>query len=237
MKIDQRAKRSFVIHVSLLALFLLVIVVISIKFGPDITRLISSPQRFREFLAAYGPLSALIYIIFHVIQVVIAFIPGEVVQIAGGYVFGTPLGTLYSVVGVLLGTLIVFFTTRALGHTLVSTFVPAKNFEKFEFLINSPKSEIAMFVLFLIPGVPKDALTYIAGLTPIRPLRFLVISMVGRFPGLLGSAYIGANLQRKNYLPVFVLSCAALILFVLGVLVKDKVIDRARGAKGSNHHF
>jgi len=236
MKIDQRAKRSFVIHVSLLALFLLVIVVISIKFGPDITRLISSPQRFREFLAAYGPLSALIYMIFHVIQVVIAFIPGEVVQIAGGYVFGTPLGTLYSVLGVLLGTLIVFFTTRALGHTLVSTFVPAKNFEKFEFLINSPKSEIAMFVLFLIPGVPKDALTYIAGLTPIRPLRFLVISMVGRFPGLLGSAYIGANLQRKNYLPVFVLSCAALILFVLGVLVKDKVIDHARGAKGSNLH-
>ena len=230
MKADSR-KRYLWIHILLLGLFLAAVIAASIRFGPDISFLINSPARFRDFLMGYGSLSALIYILFHVIQVVIAFIPGEVVQIAGGYVFGTVLGTLYSVIGVLLGTLIIFFTTRALGRSLVRMFVPGKKFERLEFLINSPKSEIAMFVLFLIPGIPKDALTYIAGLTPISPFRFLVISMIGRFPGLLGSAIIGANLQRKNYLPVIILSAAALILFVFGLVVRDRILEMVRSLR------
>jgi uncharacterized membrane protein YdjX (TVP38/TMEM64 family) len=81
-------------------------------------------------------------------------------------------------------------------------------------------------LLFLIPGIPKDTLTYIAGLTPVKPLRFLLISMLGRFPGLWGSAYIGANLQEKDYLPVWILSGVSVVLFVAGLLLKDKIIGK-----------
>jgi len=81
-----------------------------------------------------------------------------------------------------------------------------------------------VFLLFLIPGIPKDTLVYVAGLTPIKPLTFLPICLIARLPALWGSAYIGANLQEKDYLPVWIVSGVALVLFVLGVIFKDKII-------------
>jgi uncharacterized membrane protein YdjX (TVP38/TMEM64 family) len=207
-----------------LVLFAALVIYVSIKFGPAITRLMSRPEKFREFVDANGASSALIYILIQAAHVIIVFIPGEIVQIAGGYAFGTLLGTLYSLIGILLGTLIVFFGTRLVGYAMVRSFVPAKTLEKFDFLINSPKSEIAMFVLFLIPGVPKDTLVYISGLTPVKPWTFLLICLTARFPGLWGSAYIGANLQKKDYLPVWIVSGVALVLFVVGILARDKII-------------
>jgi len=219
-------KRFPFIHILLIIIVLGLLVFASIKYAPALTRLMSKPEKFKEFLDSYGTASALIYILLQAAQIVIAVIPGEVVQIAGGYAFGTILGTLYSVTGTMLGTLLVFFAARLLGFSLVKTFVPQKKLEQFNFLMNNPKSEIAIFILFLIPGIPKDALTYIAGLTPIKPLRFVLICTIARLPGLWGSAYIGANLQKKNYLPVWILSAAALVLFVAGLLLKDKIIDK-----------
>jgi len=168
------------------------------------------------------------------LQIVVAFIPGEVVQIAGGYVFGTALGAVYSLVGAGLGTLLVILLVRLVGFSLVRLLVPAKNLQRFDFLLNRTRSEVAVFVLFLIPGLPKDALTYIAGLTPMKPLRFVVISVLARFPGLLGSAYIGAHLAKKSYWPAVAVSAAALVLFIIGVIFKDKVIDRVRDKKSGH---
>jgi uncharacterized membrane protein YdjX (TVP38/TMEM64 family) len=187
---------------------------------------VSHPEKFKEFVDSYGSLSAVVYILLQAAQIVVAVIPGEVVQIAGGYAFGTFLGTLYSVLGAILGTLIVFYATRLLGYSIVRRFVSAEKLAKFDFLINNPKSEIILLLLFMIPGIPKDTLTYIAGLTPVKPLRFLLISMLGRFPGLWGSAYIGANLQEKDYLPVWILSGVSVVLFVAGLLLKDKIIGK-----------
>jgi len=214
------------LRIILLAAFLGVMVFASIKLYPAVTRLIRSPQAFEKYIHSYGPVSALIYILIQAVQVVVFIIPGEIVQVAGGYIFGTGLGALYSVGGILLGTMIAFFASRLLGYGLVKSLVSPKKLGQFEFLINDPKSEIALFALFLVPGIPKDSLVYISGLTPIKPLRFLLLSMVARFPGLWGSAYIGANLQERDYLPVWILSGAALVLFVAGVLARDRIIAR-----------
>jgi uncharacterized membrane protein YdjX (TVP38/TMEM64 family) len=225
MEPEKHRKSYLIAHVILFIVFLGLVIYASFKFGPGITRLISQPEKFEKFLASYGPVSVLIYILIVATHIIIVVIPGEIVQMAGGYAFGTVLGTLYSVIGTVLGTLIVFFATRLLGYSLVKTFVSPKRLREFDFLINNPKSEIAMFVLFLIPGIPKDALVYFSGLTPIKPLRFLLICTIARFPGLLGSAYIGANIQEKDYLPVWILSGIALVLFVVGILTKDKIIN------------
>jgi uncharacterized membrane protein YdjX (TVP38/TMEM64 family) len=225
MKPEKQERSHLIAHLIMLAFFLGLIIFVSVKFTPEITRLISRPEKFKEYLASYGPVSALIYILIQMAHIIIVVIPGEIVQMAGGYAFGTVLGTLYSVIGTILGTIIVFVSTRLLGYSLVKTFVSPKRLKEFDFLINSPKSEIAMFVLFLIPGIPKDVLVYVSGLTPVKPLRFLLICITARFPGLLGCVYIGANLQEKDYLPVYILSGIALILFVVGILTKDKIID------------
>lgn len=98
----KQSKAILAAKIVLLVLFLTVIVILSVEFAPRITRLMSKPDESREFLVSYGPVSALIYVGIQAAQVIIAVIPGEIVQLAGGYVFGTALGTLYSVTGILL---------------------------------------------------------------------------------------------------------------------------------------
>jgi uncharacterized membrane protein YdjX (TVP38/TMEM64 family) len=221
----EKPERSrLAVRVSLLAVFLGLMIFASVKFAPSVNMLIRRPEEFKAFIDSYGPVSAVVYIFVQVVQVVVFVIPGEIVQVAGGYIFGTWLGALYSIAGILLGTMIAFFAARLLGYSLVKAIVSPKRLRDFDFLINNPKSEIAIFVLFLVPGIPKDSLVYFSGLTPIKPLRFFLISMIARFPGLWGSAYIGANLQEKDYLPVWILSGVALVLFVAGAINRDRII-------------
>jgi uncharacterized membrane protein YdjX (TVP38/TMEM64 family) len=210
----------------LLTAFLGIIIYASWKYAPSVTRLFRRPDQFREFLSAYGAAGPLVYIALSALQVIVAVIPGEIVQLAGGYAFGTALGALYALAGTVIGTVVVFAAIRLLGFSHIRALISPKQLEKFRFLIRNPKSEIVIFVLFLIPGIPKDVLTYLSGLTPIKMLRFIVISAVARFPGILASAYIGANLQERDYLPVWIMSGIALVLFVAGVLLRDKIIDR-----------
>lgn len=223
---EKQKKQPVLLNLILITLFIVLITYLTVKYTGRVTELIKEPDKFRNLLNSYGSISILVFIFFQIIQVVIAAIPGEFVQIAGGYVYGTVLGTVYSTIGILLGSIIVFCISRFLGFAVVKRFIPEKSIEKFNFLINSPKSEIAMFLLFLIPGIPKDIVVYIAGLTPIKPVRFFIVFTIARFPALMGSSYIGANLQERNYLPVIIVSAIACILFAAGVLAKDKVISK-----------
>lgn len=218
------------LNIFLLSLFILLITYLTVKYAPGVTKLISKPDKFRALLTSYEPISVLVFIFFQILQVVIAAIPGELVQLAGGYVYGTFLGTIYSTLGILLGSIIAFYISRILGLTLVKNLVPQKEFEKFNFLINNPKAEITMFILFLIPGIPKDILVYVAGFTPIKPLKFFVIFIIARFPSLLASSYIGSNIQERDYLPVIIVSIIAFALSIIGILKKDIVIHKL-------HHF
>ncbi len=231
------ARPRLILHVVLSAVLLGLLVAASVKYAPMITALVSRTDSFRAYVASHGAKSILIYILVQAAQIVIAVIPGEVVQIAGGYAFGTGPGLFFALLGTILGTLIVFFTVRLVGATLVKAVVPARTYEKLSFLINTPKAEIAVFLLFLIPGIPKDALVYISGLTPVRPLRFLLVCTIARLPGLWGSAYIGAHLQERDYLTVWIVSGVSLVLFVIGVLLRKRLIEtmarlRRRGKAG-----
>ncbi len=226
MKLSSKWTTGLAVRVVLLAVFVVLLVFASVKLMPAVARTLKSPQALEEFVDRYGAESALVYVLVQATQVVVFVIPGEIVQIAGGYIFGTWLGALLSVAGIFLGTAIAFFAARILGYAVVKALVSPKKMERFEFLIADPKAEIGMFTLFLVPGIPKDSLVYISGLTPIKPLRFFLISMIARFPGLWGAAYIGANLQERDYLPVWILSGVSLVLFLVGIRFRDRIIDR-----------
>ncbi len=219
-------KKVPVYNIVLLTAFILFLVVATVKYAPWVTRLASEPAKFRDVIQTYGYTGIFVFISVQIIQVVIAAIPGEVVQVAGGYIYGTWLGALYLIMGAIAGSVIAFYASRFLGYPLVKAFVSEEKLARFNFLLKSQKSEVIIFALYLLPGIPKDILTYIAGLTPVKPLNFLITSMVARFPALFVTAYIGANLEEKNYTRVIVLSSTAVILFFLGALYKDWVIDK-----------
>jgi len=233
-----KSKPLVALNIILAALFVGSIVYATIRFGPEITELVSNPHKFREYLLSFGPWSAVVFMLFQVLQVVIAIIPGEPIQIAGGYIFGTFWGTVYSLLGITAGYIIVFASVKLFGFPLVKKFVPEKEFEKFSMLMNNPKLETTIFLLFLIPGIPKDILVYIAGLTPIKPVLFFIIITVARTPAMLGSSFIGAKIQSSEYLMAVVVSVIASIVFVIGYIYKQEIIDfvHLQFRKKSHHH-
>lgn len=209
------------------------------KYTVPLTRFVSNADQMGEYLASLGMWGAAVFVLLQAVQVVIAPIPGEVTQFAGGFIYGTLPGTLFSMIGILIGSVIVFGLGRWFGLPLLKLVIPEKTFKKFDFLLNHPKTELVILILFLIPGSPKDILTYISGLTPVKPLHFFVASMVARFPGILLSSYIGAHVESKAYGPVMVASALALGLFVLGVFLQDRMMRliKARKAKKREDDF
>jgi uncharacterized membrane protein YdjX (TVP38/TMEM64 family) len=219
-------RAQIILHIILLLIFIIAIIYLTIRFAPGITKLISTPDQFRKLLASYGSISIFVFVFFQIMQVVIAAIPGELLQLAGGYIYGTFFGTVYSLIGILFGSVIAFYISRLLGFGLVKTFIAEKDFEKLNFIVNSPKSEITMFLLFLIPGIPKDILVYLAGFTPIKPTKFFIIFIIARFPGLLASSFVGANIQERDYITVIIVSTIACILFGVGILKKEQIVHK-----------
>lgn len=219
-------KRKLSLMFNILSIILVVglVVYLSWRYLPWIIHLVKSPEKFKAYLRSFGPISVLVFICFQILQVVVAAIPGELIQVAGGYVYGTFFGTFYSGIGITIGTIAAFFIARGLGFRLLKKIIPDQNLEKFTLMLNRPGSEILMFLLFLIPGLPKDLLVYIAGLTPIKPLPFFILCMIARLPALLASSYLGSNIQQKDYTTVIIVASVACVFFVVGYLFKDKLI-------------
>jgi uncharacterized membrane protein YdjX (TVP38/TMEM64 family) len=224
-KIDGKKLKLWVaiVKIIVLCLFTAALIYSTIRFAPSLTHLVSEPDELKDFLASYGLKGVLVFILIQMIQVIVAAIPGEPVQIAGGYIYGVFLGTVYSLVGIIAGYCIVFAVTRVLGYELVKLVVPVKQYDRFQLLMDKHKSDTVIFLLFLIPGIPKDVLVYIAGLTPIKPLRFFILITIARFPALLGSSYIGAYLQKENYLAAIILGVGAAVLFTACLIFRERI--------------
>ncbi len=220
-----KGKYTIGVQIALAIIFLWGLIFLTYHYGHDTTKLISDPQRFREYLLSFGPWSPVVFMFFQVVQVVIAVIPGEPLQIVGGYMFGTFWGTVYSIIGITAGYGVVFFAVRLFGYPLVKKLVAEKDLAKFDFLVNSAKLEATIFLLFLIPGVPKDILVYIAGLTPLHPMTFFLIITIARMPAMVGSSYIGAKIETNEYRTVVIVSILASLLFVFGLIYKNRIIE------------
>jgi uncharacterized membrane protein YdjX (TVP38/TMEM64 family) len=133
------------------------------------------------------------------VQVVIFAIPGEVTQLAAGYVFGLWRGFLYSVFGITLGSVFNFYFARVVGRPALERFISRKTLDRVGGLLNNARGKSALFLLFLLPGAPKDVLCYGAGFTGMTATEFVVISSLARTPALFASILIGARAAQRDY--------------------------------------
>lgn len=150
----------------------------------DLHTLFLNRAKVTEFIRSFGPLSALIFIAVQILQVIVAPVPGEVTGLIGGYLFGPVLGTIYSTIGLGVGSWLAFLLARALGLPFVEKVVRRSIIEKYDHFMEH-QGTLVSFILFLIPGFPKDSLCYIMGLSHMKTWTFVIIATVGRLFGTI----------------------------------------------------
>lgn len=210
---------------------MLLLVFVSTNYAPLITETVSDPDQFREVIRSYGYGGVLVFILIQVLQIVIPVIPGEVVQVAAGYIFGTWFGTLYLIIGAVLGTTITFYAARFLGYPLVRAFASEERLERLSEIVKSSKSDLVIFFLFLLPGLPKDLLTYVGGVTPIHGPRFLLLTLGARLPALFASVVVGSNLYQGDYSQALGVSAIVAVLFTGGFIYRKSILKMIQSHK------
>ena len=185
--------------------------------------LLKDKERFKDFLDSFGPLAKIVFVFLHVIQVIIFMIPGEVIEAAGGYVFGAWKGVLLSLIGINIGVSILFLLTKKYKESLVNKLIPKSIMEKFQKILNTKKLALIVFLIYLLPGIPRDGLVLICGLSKIEFKSFMFFSTLGRMPALIMSSYYGQNLAIGNKAVIIVATVVIASIFAIGIIFKDSI--------------
>lgn len=188
--------------------------------------------KFENWVNSLGALGVVVMLLIQIAQIVIAFIPGEFVQVAAGVMYGTWGGLLLCLVGCVFASAIIFALIRKLGRDFVEKFFGAEQLAKYDFLQDSSKVETLVFILFLIPGLPKDLLTYVVPLTPIKMRSFLVLSTIGRIPGMVASTLIGSSVTDANWPLIIGIFVVVIVVAGLGIWKKDAMMEWAKKRGG-----
>ena len=181
-------------------------------------QLAEDPAQFQAMVDSWGIWSQLIFVGMVVLQVIVAFIPGEPIELAAGYSFGFVEGTVLTLAGFLIGSLLVFLLVRKFGVKLVEVFFSKEKINAFAFLKNPQKTKTIAFILMLIPGTPKDFLSYFAGLTQLPLKSWMLIVAIGRLPSLITSTATGAAAGEENYILSIIMLGVTLLLTVSGII-------------------
>ena len=192
--------------------------------------LISEPESFRSWVEEKGWSSRLVFTGLVVLQVVLAFIPGEPFEIAAGYAFGALEGTILSVVGAAVGSIITFSLVRRFGMKLVRVFFSEEKINSVKFLKTSSARNMLFLVIYMIPGTPKDLLGYFAGLTDIPFPVFCLVCTLGRIPSVITSTVGGNALGTKSYGSAILVFAFTFAISALGLLIYNAICKKHRGA-------
>lgn len=176
-------------------------------------------------LVKNNPVSGrLIFLGIQILQVFVAFIPGEVVEVAAGAVFGPIEGTLLSLLGIAIGSTIIFLLTKLLGIRFVSLFVSEEKINSMKFIKNNRRLNNLVFIIFFIPGTPKDLLTYFVGLTRMKLFTFLGLSLIARIPSVITSTFAGNAINNNDWKTAVIIFAATGVVSVVGIIIYNLVV-------------
>jgi len=188
----------------------------------DFEGIYSSSDKLGQFLQALGPYSPAVFVLFQILQVVAAPFPGELTGVAGGYVYGQTMGFVLSTVGLTIGSWVAFELASILGRPFVERFIRQEVLHKFDFLTTNTGATIC-FLLFLIPGFPKDYLSYLLGLSRMKLGTFLIVSGVGRIPGTYLLTVQGAKFRSQDYYTLAVVAAVSAVILLLAYLYRNQI--------------
>lgn len=203
--------------------FILFTIAIFWFIGRKMLTFFSEPDKFRAWVDSQGSKSRFIFVGMVAFQIIIAIIPGEPLEIGAGYAFGALEGSILCMAGIFIGSVVVFLFSRYFGVRAVEAIYPREKIKRLKFLNNPKKLNTLAFILFFIPGTPKDLLTYFMGLTPMKLTTWILITLTARIPSVITSTIGGNALGLQDYRFAVIAFVVAVIVSVIGILIHHKI--------------
>ena len=230
-----KKKKLKIFKIMLFITALIILTVITIYLFPVMKNLSTKEGQiaFKEKVTTSGLYGLLLLFIIQVAQIFLFILPGEPIEILAGMCYGWFLGTIFIMISSAIIATLIFWLVRKIGKQFVYDFSDEekiKKIEKNKIFQNPKKIELALFILFLVPGTPKDLLTYLSGLLPIKMGRFIVISTIARIPSIVTSTIAGANIATGDWkkgiiLYFLIVAIVAIALFIFNKFDKDKTTE------------
>ena len=193
-----------------------------------LVRLYVDKKFLKQTLRQLGILAPIVFILLQALQVIISPIPGEATGFLGGYLFGEWLGLIYSTIGLTLGSVVAFWIGRWLGEHYVRNLVSKETWARLGFIVEA-EGAILCFIIFVIPGLPKDMMCYLFGISPMPLWVFALVSGIGRIPGTWVLSTQGAHVESGDYRYTILITaiCAAVALPLY--YYRHRLVGRAHG--------
>lgn len=223
---DLTSKQQKKIALLAIAGFILVMGVLCALVGIPMIRFASDPEQFRQWVDSHGILGEITYMLMVILQVIIALIPGEPLEIAGGYAFGAVEGTILCLAAGGIGSAVVFFLVRRFGIRLVEVFFPREKLRQLNFLRSSPRRTVLFLLIFMVPGTPKDLLCWFVGLTDMKLPVLLLICTLGRLPAVITSTVGGNALGDERYWFAVIIFAATFVLSITGLAIYNRICKK-----------
>jgi len=211
-------KKFFIVLGAILILLLLVS-----YFSLPLYNFFKNPDRVKEFVLSFGIFSPVVLILLQILQVLFAPIPGQIAGFVSGYIYGTVKGTVYTMIGTVLGSLIAFILVRRLGRPFVEKVIDKKTLKKFDYL-SKENGTFTLFLIYLLPALPDDAICLIAGLTNIPIWKLVLITFFGRLPGFIILNMVGSGVANSN-VKFSVILLSILMVLSLGIYIYRKKLE------------
>jgi uncharacterized membrane protein YdjX (TVP38/TMEM64 family) len=215
--------------IAILKLILLVLIVAGIpaflylKYGSGVFSK-DTAYSVIDYLRQNRKIAFLLIIGLQIIQVVICVLPGQPIQFAASYMFGVARGYLFSIIGAVIGTAISFYLAKLLGSEAMHLFFGEKKVKEYQRRLNSGRGLLLAFLIYMIPGVPKDLVSYAAGISEMRFRPFLLAATVGRSPAMLGSLLVGHFFGKQNYTAMIIVTVAVVLLLLICIIKRKELI-------------
>ena len=224
MQLTEAHKKKIYLFAIIVALIF--IAAVGYLVGKPMIEFVREPERFRAWVDSSGFVSRVIFVGMVVFQLIIALIPGEPLEMGAGYAFGAVEGTILCIIGCVIGSALVFLFVRRFGVKLVEVFFPREKIRSLRFLQDSRRLDLLTFIVFFIPGTPKDLLSYFIGLTDMKLGTWLLITAVARIPSIVTSTVTGDALGLKDYQFALIAFGVTLALSLAGILVYRRLSAR-----------
>ena len=227
--LSERGKR--ILSIISILIFIAFSVAIFFCVGRPLIRFASEPEHFRAWIDSLGSWGALAFIGIMTLQIVVAIIPGEPLEIGAGYAFGAMEGIILCQISVAIGTALVFWFVRYFGTKALEVFFPLEKINSLRFLSNNKRLYLLTGILFFIPGTPKDLITYFMGLTRIKLLPLLALSVFCRLPSIITSTISGNALGQAQYKLAAIVIAGTIIISIAGIIIYRHISKKETEAK------